>query len=256
MHPKNTYFYVKSAISPEDCNKIISLGKSYFEEKKKLGFTTEGGTKGEQDKRYFDKIGKKVLPTNDLTAQEIKEKNLDLIKDTYIRDSEVAWLNNKWIYDLVMPFVAKANNLAGWKYDYENTEAFQFTKYGLNQFYGWHNDGQGDHNDVFKRGIPGVTPVNNFDEPEMPYNNNKDFVGLTRKLSVTINLSDPDDYDGGLLKFDYGPHALKERYHECVEIKPKGSIIIFPSYIYHQVTPVTRGTRYSLVLWVLGKPFR
>ena len=70
MHPKNTYFYVKSAISSTDCDKIISLGKSYFEEKKKLGYTTGGGTKGEQDKRYFDKIGNKVLPTNDITAQE------------------------------------------------------------------------------------------------------------------------------------------------------------------------------------------
>jgi len=43
---------------------------------------------------------------------------------------------------------------------------------------------------------------------------------------------------------------------ECQEIKPKGSIIVFPSHIYHQVKPVTEGTRYSLVIWCLGKPFR
>ena len=58
------------------------------------------------------------------------------------------------------------------------------------------------------------------------------------------------------LNFDFGPHNAGTRYHECVEIRPQGSIIVFPSYTHHQVTPVTRGIRYSLVLWSLGKPFR
>jgi len=43
---------------------------------------------------------------------------------------------------------------------------------------------------------------------------------------------------------------------ECTEIRPKGSIVVFPSYVFHRVTPVTRGTRYSLVCWSVGKPFR
>ena len=60
----------------------------------------------------------------------------------------------------------------------------------------------------------------------------------------------------GNLKFDFGPHASGQRFHECVEIRPQGSIIVFPSYVYHQVTPVTSGTRYSLVLWSLGQPFK
>ena len=73
---------------------------------------------------------------------------------------------------------------------------------------------------------------------------------------MTINLTEPDDYKGGDLKFDFGPHADTKRYHECEEIRPQGSVIIFPSFIYHCVTPVTRGTRYSLVLWTLGDPFK
>ena len=73
---------------------------------------------------------------------------------------------------------------------------------------------------------------------------------------MTINLSEPGSYEGGNLKFDYGPHIKGERYHECTEIRPKGSVIVFPSYLYHQVTPVTKGTRYSLVMWSLGHPFR
>ena len=81
-------------------------------------------------------------------------------------------------------------------------------------------------------------------------------INKIRKLSLTINLNLPGEYEGGNLKFDFGPHSTGNRYHECTEIRPQGSIIIFPSYIYHQVTPVTKGTRYSLVLWTLGKPFK
>jgi predicted 2-oxoglutarate/Fe(II)-dependent dioxygenase YbiX len=79
--------------------------------------------------------------------------------------------------------------------------------------------------------------------------------GKIRKLSVTISLSDPATYEGGNLKFDLGPHR-EDRYHECAEIRPRGSIIVFPSHVYHQVTPVTKGTRYSLVAWNLGYPFK
>ena len=76
-----------------------------------------------------------------------------------------------------------------------------------------------------------------------------------RKLSMTVNLTDPKNYAGGNLKFDFGHHHHK-RFHVCQEIRPRGSIIIFPSYTHHCVTPVTRGTRYSLVLWSLGKPWK
>ena len=85
---------------------------------------------------------------------------------------------------------------------------------------------------------------------------NKNFIGKVRKLSATINLNKPGEYDGGNLKFDFGPHAAGKRFHEVEEIRPQGSIIVFPSFTYHQVTPVTRGTRYSLVLWSLGEPFK
>ena len=82
----------------------------------------------------------------------------------------------------------------------------------------------------------------------------------TNNIQITVNehkkVSDENDYKGGNLKFDFGPHSIKERYHTCTEIRPKGSIIVFPSYIYHQVTPITEGTRYSLVLWINGKPFK
>ena len=56
--------------------------------------------------------------------------------------------------------------------------------------------------------------------------------------------------------FDFGQHTEGEQFYECKEIRPQGSIIIFPSFTYHCVTPITKGTRYSLVLWTLGDAFR
>jgi PKHD-type hydroxylase len=82
-------------------------------------------------------------------------------------------------------------------------------------------------------------------------------VGKVRKLSLTINLNSPGDYEGGNLKFDFGMHCEKEnRFHECEEIRPQGSMVVFPSFVDHCVTPVTKGTRYSLVLWTLGEPWK
>ena len=73
---------------------------------------------------------------------------------------------------------------------------------------------------------------------------------------MTVNLTDPKNYKCGNLKFYFGPHAEKSRYHTCTEIRPRGSIIVFPSDRYHQVTPITSGLRYSLVMWSLGQPWK
>jgi PKHD-type hydroxylase len=73
--------------------------------------------------------------------------------------------------------------------------------------------------------------------------------GPVRKLSLTIQLSAPEDYEGGELAIYFNKDA---------EIMPKelGKMIVFPSYSLHEVRPVTKGTRYSLVAWVTGKPFK
>ena len=70
----------------------------------------------------------------------------------------------------------------------------------------------------------------------------------SRKISIVVQLSDPLEYEGGELQIsDGGTNRVCE--------KTKGTIIIFPSYLLHRVTPVTKGTRRSLVLWVTGPPF-
>lgn len=247
---KNSYYYFTKALTDEFCDRVISLGTSKIEELKLKGESTEAVTAGD-----IQKGGSKAgeISFEDKTVEELKQ--LTNVENSYIRDSEVSWLNDQWIYDKIIPFVEEANYKAGWKYDIDYFETFQFTKYGLNQFYGWHMDGQTDHYAKYKRFIPGLTPLENGKIPNN-YTKNSNQVNKIRKISVTINISPPDTYDGGLLKFDFGPHSTGERYHLCEEIKPRGSIIVFPSFMHHQVTPVTRGTRYSLVLWSLGKPFR
>ena len=92
--------------------------------------------------------------------------------------------------------------------------------------------------------------------PATGFVDNPNQFNKTRKLSVTVNLTNPKNYKGGNLKFDFGPHAGNKRYHTCKEIRPRGSIIVFPSFVHHLVTPVTEGTRYSLVIWNLGKMFK
>lgn len=256
MQNKFTYWGFPSAISPENCDKILSLGLESIKKNQELGVNTSAVTFGNNHKGG-ENAG--VIPLASKTIEELsEEKKLNkqqLDKITYKRDSQVAWLNEKWIYDLIFPFVNEANNSAGWKYDYDWGETLQFTIYEKDMFYGWHFDGESCHFSKYKRHIPGVSEELNG------YNKNKyvqypEMVNKVRKLSLTLNLTDPSNYEGGNLMFDYGPHHVGNRYHVCEDIRPKGSIIVFPSYIYHQVTPVTKGTRYSLVMWILGYPFK
>lgn len=243
MQLKHNYFYFKEALSPEICEKIINLGKSKV--------IDSAVTYGDQHKQAKPK----ALSQNDKTVEELKEEGMD-VENTYIRDSDISWINDSWLYDLIFPYVRTANESAGWKYDFDCAENFQFTIYNKSGFYGWHSDGMSDHNAVYKRYVPGISPTKENGEKELGYVDDERMIGKIRKLSVTINLTNPNDYEGGNLKFDFGPHSTIKRFHLCEEIRPQGSIIIFPSFVHHQVTPVTRGTRYSLVLWCLGKPFR
>ena len=169
-----------------------------------------------------------------------KELTKDQIRDMKMkRNSDLVWLNDTWIYKELHPYIHKANKFAGWNYEWDRSESCQFTKYKLNQYYDWHCD---SWHKV-------------YDKPNTPDN------GKIRKLSMTCQLTDGSEYEGGELEFDfrnYDPHMREEAKHlkQAKEILPKGSIIVFPSFVWHRVKPVTAGTRYSLVVWHLGKPFK
>ena len=255
MQTQNSYYWFNSALSPETCQKIIDMGKNKLQEIKDKGESTEATTHGDNHKQAM----KNGLPQHDKTIEDLKkdlgqDKNVN--ETRYVRDSEVCWFSDDWLYNLIHPYLHTANRKSGWKYNWDYSEAFQFTKYNKGGFYGWHADGTSCHYGRYKRYIPGVSPTTKDGGIPKGYTNNPNMVGKVRKLSMTINLNKPGEYDGGNLKFDFGPHASGKRFHEVEEIRPQGSIIIFPSWVYHQVTPVTRGTRYSMVLWSLGEPFK
>lgn len=255
MDLKYTYWWWNQAISKENCERIIQLGTEKIEKLKSENKSTAGVTQGKTHKQGL--ANAKAM--GDLTVEEILNKNPDeknVVENNYIRDSEVCWLNEPWMYEMILPFIHLANENAGWKYEIDQTEDFQFTVYQPGGFYGWHTDSGSDHFSVYKKYIPEVSPAIGEDGLMVDKCTTADsWVGKIRKISMTINLNSPGEYEGGNLKFDFGPHA-PNRYHEVVEIRPQGSMIVFPSYTHHQVTPVTKGTRYSLVLWCLGYPFK
>lgn len=154
------------------------------------------------------------------------------------RKSEVTWLDDKWLYDLIHPYINQANIEAGWNFQWDYSESIQFTKYGNNQHYGWHTDS---------------FPEKYGEEKD------KNYAGKIRKLSCTVNLSDPKDYEGGDFEIDLRNSIDYETTPSSILKlnigKPKGSIIVFPSFVWHRVLPVTKGVRYSLVCWNIGWPF-
>ena len=148
----------------------------------------------------------------------------DTIKE-HIRKSEVVWVDNQWIYDLAFKYMKIANQNSGWNFDIDYAQTMQITKYDKNGHYDYHFDGDGYS--VYN------TPDNKFTH------------GKTRKLSMSIILN--KDYEGGEFQF-FNQDKLKTN--------KQGTIIVFPSYLVHKVNPVTKGTRYSLVVWFVGRPFK
>ena len=80
---------------------------------------------------------------------------------------------------------------------------------------------------------------------------------FNRKISVTIWLNDPQEYEGGEFDLEVRGPSLPDwmRRYDTFKL-PKKSIIIFPSNKWHRVRPVTSGIRKALVLWFQGPPFR
>jgi len=249
----NTYYqYYQRALSPETCQRIIDIGLQKIQYNKENNIPTSGWTDGNMEKGSHGFKSFKGKSAGELLNEGEK------LEDYYIRDSEVVWLNEPWIYDEIIPLIKNASNSAGWNWEVSNGEELQFTVYhSPGGFYGWHRDGGGDNFSAYKYYIEGVSPPKTNNHLPAGYTNNYNHVGLCRKISVTINLNPEGSYEGGNLKFDWGRHAREDnQYYECTEIRPQGSVIVFPSHLYHCVTPVTKGTRYSLVLWALGRPFK
>ena len=161
--------------------------------------------------------------------------NLDLKNIQKKRKSDVVWMSDKWIYKEIQPYIYQANANAEWNFEWDWSESCQFTEYKKGQFYDWHCDSY----------------IEPYDQPD-----NQNTHGKLRKLSMTVSLTDPEEYEGGDLEFDFRNQDEASQPSICKEIRPKGSVVVFPSFVWHRVKPVTKGIRNSLVCWSIGYPFR
>lgn len=251
MQLNTSFYYFKSALDKDFCEKIIEAGEEKIAISSQKGQSIKGYTAGDGQKE----ANKDAIAAAEMTKEEMRENG---IKSFYDRDSTVSWLNDMWIYEAIHPYIHEANKLAGWNFDWDYSEPSQFTVYEPDGFYSWHSDGGSDHYSVYKRYIHGVTDLPMRDGGRFPekYVNDPGMVGKVRKLSVTVTLNDPLEYDGGNLKFDLSQHAENQQFHTLDDARAQGTIIVFPSFLPHCVTPVTRGKRKSLVIWNLGYPFK
>ena len=136
-----------------------------------------------------------------------------------VRHSTVRWLapsnESRWIFEKLWSAIEEVNQR--YRFDIYGIREVQIARYRVGDFYDWHLD-------------IGKTDTS------------------SRKLSVSVQLSDPEGYEGGeLLLRDYANES---------PVKEIGSVIVFPSYLSHRVNKILTGERWSLVAWVHGPPYR
>lgn len=137
-------------------------------------------------------------------------------------------------------YISRANR-ENFLYDIRHIdgESIQYTRYGEGEFYGWHTDaGQATY---FK---PNST--NNRDEQALVNDFLLSSTEAVRKLSFVMQLSDPDDYEGGNLQL------MDDSGNSIIAPRARGSIVVFDSRTPHRVLKVRKGTRRSLVGWTVG----
>jgi PKHD-type hydroxylase len=149
-------------------------------------------------------------------------------QDDSYRKSVIRWFpprKNPDIVNLIMEHVYEANRETFGFDIFPTTYDLQFTEYHAtnNGKYDWHHD--------------------------VWWENNKPH---DRKLSVVLQLTSPSEYTGGDFEFN----APEINASDIASFKQQGSILIFPSFLFHRVTPLLTGTRYSLVTWIEGPKFR
>lgn len=148
-------------------------------------------------------------------------ENNDFKVNEKARITNVVWVDSMSpIGCVAITYINSANAQAGWNYNINSMESVQIGQYKKTGHYDWHVD------------------------IAMPDQNN-----MQRKLSISIQLNDPSEYEGGNLEFKDIPEKEQPKLLQ-------GSIIVFPSFLQHRVTPIISGTRYSAVTWAGGPAFK
>lgn len=142
--------------------------------------------------------------------------------ESNVRKSKICWLyapdDMRWVFQRVAGMVQDLNE-----------RFFNFDIFGLNEGF----------------------QFTNYKAPSGKYGKHVDRLtnSIIRKLSISIQLTDPKEYEGGEL-------YIYEQEKGTLLDKKQGTLIMFPSYVLHEVTPVTKGERNSLVTWVTGNQFK
>ena len=168
-----------------------------------------------------------------------------------IRKSSNAWINgSNWLAGFVWYYITKANR-ENFRYDIEGLDSneIQYTEYKKGEYYDWHVD-----DDINRCMINDKLLTSDVNQGENLAILNGEYI---RKLSFSIQLSDPEDYEGGELEFkanNYGSERRGDFTLDDTFFTPtkKGTIIIFDSRVRHRVCEVKSGVRKSLVGWVVG----
>lgn len=151
--------------------------------------------------------------------------------DENIRRTDVGfWDETHWVNGLLAHYVSLANRET-WNLDVSLVAGVQYAIYTEASFFEWHTD--------------------ELAQPYGPLAPAR-WIGLNRKLSAIVNLTDPAAYEGGDVQ-------LRDRLGNPIAIdglRERGTVLVFPSNVAHSVTPVTAGVRNSLTGWCLGPPLR
>ncbi len=156
------------------------------------------------------------------------------------RNSQNAWIpTTHWLGGFMWHYIERANR-ENFLYDLRciDGESMQYTQYGPGQFYSWHNDA----------GIAGAYKPQSVGNRQEGLANDflNENIELVRKLSFVLQLSDPDDYEGGNLQL------LDEGGTSYFAPRKRGTVILFDSRTQHRVLPVKSGLRKSIVGWTVG----
>lgn len=159
----------------------------------------------------------------DVNQVEADTFNAEGISD--VRRSKIKWLHKssktEWLYARILELITEANSEL-WQFDVTNmNESIQYTEYHAEDsgHYTWHQD---------------IGPG----------------IAAQRKISITIQLSESNSYEGGDLQIWQGGDSVINTQRGA------GVAVLFPSYMMHRVTKTTKGIRKSLVLWVGGSSYR
>jgi len=211
------YYYWKAKLSKEECEKITKE----FDISSSIKAATGNYDQG-KNALYPEEIGA-MKKENNWDYLHNKSKTGGFSDDT-VRRTTLNWFPINHEYNKILcDYVLKANEI---QYHYTLTKfaPCQFARYNVGDFYDFHQDSGQSKMDYEKE---------------------------TRKISMTVQLSDPDSYEGGEFYFYNG-----NKEEEEPPIQEQGSIMCFDSRMWHRVAPVTKGVRYSLVSWSSGPPFQ